>query len=232
MGKKSSPSPLVLLLILLPTRLGAQDLWERGLEWFRASEGWKPREMTSVFLLRDGNGREEERVEEVYLLSYENGKPSSRLVSSLRNGTDQTEKRRKEEEKQSRHGEDGPAFRMGEGEHPLNPEFQSRVSKTATATTRIDGVECVEYSFDLKLEKSTMSGTIALAKPSGEPVRMSWTLDPLPPFLSELSFRSRYERASFGLAVLSSVEFSGSGGMLFIRKDFLGTMSMSSYGRD
>ncbi len=80
-------------LLILPASfpLGARDLRERGQAWFRESEGWKPRETTSVFLLRDGNGRKEERVEEVYSLSYENGKPSSRLVSSLRNGADQTE---------------------------------------------------------------------------------------------------------------------------------------------
>lgn len=58
-----------LLILLASYRIGAPDLRERGLEWYRASEGWKPREVTSIFPLRDGNGREEERVEEVYSLS-------------------------------------------------------------------------------------------------------------------------------------------------------------------
>jgi hypothetical protein len=61
---------------------------------------------------------------------------------------------------------------------------------------------------------------------------MSWTLDPLPPFMSELTFRSLYERAHFGIAVLKSVEFFGTGSILFIRKNVLGTLSLSSYDRN
>jgi hypothetical protein len=121
---------------------------------------------------------------------------------------------------------------MGDGEHPLNPDLQGRVRKTEGSDVRIEGVECREYSFTLELEKGAMTGTLALDAVSGEPELMSWTLDPLPPFMSELSVRSRYERAPFGVSVLSSVDFSGAGGILFLRKEIFGTLSLSSYDRN
>jgi hypothetical protein len=74
-----------------------------------------------------------------------------------------------------------------------------------------------------------MEGTAALDRASGAPVEVSYTVSPLPPGIEKMTTVLRYAPGPAGQGFLSEVSMEGAGGILFIRKVFRSTVSMSGY---
>src|SRR5512138_3258117 len=113
MFSRSSSVKVFLLLFLVPGLLFADGLWDKGQKWYTESQSWQPMSMQSVFLISDDKGKEEEKVLESYTIDYSNPDPTFNLISSTKNGKDQTEKRQKELKEQQKKGKTDNGMDLG-----------------------------------------------------------------------------------------------------------------------
>ena len=89
---------------------------------------------------------------------------------------------------------------------------------------------CNLFAFTLRKKDGTkVVGTAWLARDTGAPVEASYTYEPLPKGVFEMSATLRYGRGPQGEGALREVRIEGAGGMLFIRRSFRSTITLDAY---
>ena len=136
--------------------------------------------------------------------------------------------------------DDENTYSVSISDSPFNPERQGAVSFSASGEKRLlFGHLCQRFDFTYQTtivrkgekEKLTWSGMAWLEEGSGLPVKLEFSLAPLPSRIRSLWTIYLYETARPDQWVLSKVTISGHGGFLFIKKRFRTTTTFSDYRR-
>lgn len=215
--------PVILCLLGLPSlpplaAETADPLWSKAVEIGRRNKQWLPGEARFLLELVDENGALKDSWESWYRLSPGvDGKPVLEVVRELRNGVEATPKERKRP--------------FSTGDDPFDPGVQDAVQARPRGETRlIDGAPCSLSDFTLKKKDGTsIVGTAWLAQGTGIPVEVSYTYSPLPRGVFEMNATLRYGVGAQGEGALREVRIEGSGGVLFIRRNFRSTIALDAY---
>jgi hypothetical protein len=221
------------------------DLWRRAVEIDRANADWYPRRAAVVSEVRGGRRKVISLTEMFFSLGPgEEGWLRIRLDRSLRNGVDTTEKTRSK----ARIGEalNGIAL-VDETENsvslfdsPFDPGEQGAVSFAPREEWRIlAGRSCRRFDFTYRAEVAEDGGTRDVAwdgqawieEGSGRPVQLEFSIHPLPRKFRSVRIVYEYETDRPDRWVLKSVNISGHGGFLFIKRYFDITTTFSEFQR-
>ncbi len=207
------------------------DLWEKAIEYAAAARGWTAgRSVTRVEKLRKSGAVES--VEEIWssFSAAPDGSVEEAIVKVVKDGRDRTEevRRRKARERdQSR--------RSGTADTEpgvFEPAAQPYVRRARTDDVRtIDGRACRGYEFTQKTRDGVARGTAWLDDETGRPVELSFTPEPLPSLVKRLSVRIRFEFTPPDRWVAAKIESEGTGGLLFVQREFRTRTTFSHYWR-
>jgi hypothetical protein len=172
------------------------------------------------------------------------GRLSAELTRSLKNGEDTTAKMKEKVRIHAPIQGEGTGnqdfYSVSISDSPFDPERQAAVSFSASEEKHLlFGHFCQRFDFTYQTtivrkgekEKLTWSGMAWLEEESGIPVKLEFSLAPLPPRIRSLWTIYLYETTRPDKWVLSKVTISGHGGFLFITKHFRTTTTFSSYRR-
>ena len=119
-----------------------------------------------------------------------------------------------------------------EAASPFDPEKQAEVTITSAGSMAlINSIVSQRFDFRQKLtdSKKIAVGTAWLDRITGAPIKVSYTLDPLPMFTESLSVSISYLYEDPATWYPETMEFSGVGGFLFIKKHFKTKMKFIDY---
>lgn len=220
-------------LALLTNPIAAiPELWEKAVEIFEANQDWEAKKMIFLMELSSAEGKVEKTIESHLRLlgeKDEEGNPKTELILAYENGKDVTEKRKKENRNRRSNHSRGSDM---EAASPFDPEKQAEVTITSAGSMAlINSIVSQRFDFRQKLtdSKKIAVGTAWLDRITGAPIKVSYTLDPLPMFTESLSVSISYLYEDPATWYPETMEFSGVGGFLFIKKHFKTKMKFIDY---
>jgi len=220
-------------------------LWLKTVDIHRLNRDWYP-ERISVLSEILNRRSEPYSVTQLYfsLRMGANGRLHTELTRALKNGEDTTEKMKAKvtigNPRESLTPEDENTYSVSISDSPFNPDHQNAVSFSASGEKQLlFGHLCHRYEFTYqtaivskgKSEKLTWNGMAWLEERSGLPVKLEFSVSPLPSRIRSLWAIYLYDTAQLGKWVLNKVTISGHGGFLFITKRFRTTTMFSQYRR-
>ncbi|OGF58761.1 MAG: hypothetical protein A2Y62_09635 [Candidatus Fischerbacteria bacterium RBG_13_37_8] len=220
------------------------ELWNKALEIFKANEKWVPGTMMQKTELLNKKGKVES-IEEmlIKLQPDEKEKLKSEIVKVIRDGKDITaevkEKQQKAEEKraQDKKEKDSSAS-FNSDETPFNPDLQNKVKYSLRKDTQtIGGRLCAgfDYTFDMEYTENGKKKTVQskgmawLNSETGHPMKLEYTLQPLPSRMKSLWMIFLYEVTLDGKLYAKEMRMEGEGGILFIKKKIRSITTFSDY---
>jgi len=224
---------------------GAHGLWQKAVDIHRRNRDWYP-EKISVLSEVLNRRSEPTSVTQIFfsLRLGADGRLRTELTRALKNGEDTTEKMRSKVTIRSPgEGLDPDSentYSVSIADSPFNPERQKAVSFSASGEKQLlFGHVCHRFEFTYQTtivnkgerEKLTWSGMAWLEEGSGLPVKLEFSLSPLPSRIRSLWAIYLYDTARPDKWVLNKVTISGHGGFLFITKRFRTTTTFSQYRR-
>ena len=224
---------LALLLFSAAAALCAQDaLWSRAVEMARRNKPWVPgASLVRIDMLND-KGESTESYETLLSISPDAaGDPVPSVVKASRNGADVTGDERAAQEKRNRDAAGKGAASFTTGDNPFDPDLQSTVQASPTGEYRdAGGKSCPVYRFTMKKKDgAVLEGTVVLDPVSGAPVEVRYTVKPLPPGVWSLITVLRYAEGPAGSGFLREISFEGTGGVLFIKRNFRSVITLDQY---
>ena len=224
---------------------GAAGLWQKAVAIHRRNRDWYP-ERISVLSEVLNRRSEPTSVTQLYfsLRLGADGRLRTDLTRALKNGEDTTEKMRSKvtigNPKEGQAAEGGNTYSVSISDSPFNPERQEAVRFKASGEKRpLFGHLCQRFEFSYQTtivnrgerEKLTWSGMAWLEEGSGVPVKLEFSLAPLPSRIRSLWAIYLYDTARPDKWVLNKITISGHGGFLFFTKRFRTTTIFSQYRR-
>jgi hypothetical protein len=214
----------------------ADTLWSRAVALAGRNLRWVPGLIVARTEEVDDEGRAKSVQESwVRLRPGDDGAPVRETVKYLKNGKDETEKVRREEaearakELRAREQGSGGARRFG-GPTPFDPEVQDSV--TYRRLENDPAAARVAYEFALQTaEEVTIRGTAWLADPTGVPLELRFTTDPLPKRVKEMSARVGFAAAGDSAWWATEMSFEAMGKLLIFKKRFRSRMTFDEYWR-
>lgn len=220
-------------------------LWQKAVDICRRNSDWYPERITILSEVLNRQGQPSSVTQLFFSLRLGvDGRLNTELTRALKNGEDTTAKMRSKVA--IRHPEDTmdpekeDTYSMSISDSPFVPERQQAVTFSARGEKcLLFGHACrrFDFSYQTKIirkgetEKLTWTGMAWLEEGSGLPVKLEFTLTPLPSRIRSLWAIYLYDTTSPDHWVLSKVTISGQGGFLFIRKQFRTTTTFSNYRR-
>lgn len=125
-------------------------------------------------------------------------------------------------------------------DNPFNPDKQQNLTvQTHTEMQLLFGKICRRFDFSFKTEiirkdkaeKITWVGKAWLEENSGIPLKLEFSIEPLPKRVYSLWTIYLYEITARGNWLLKEIKVQGKGGFLFIKKGFRSITSFSNYRR-
>lgn len=221
----------------------ANGLWRKAVEVYRRNRDWYPGRVTILSEMLNRRGEPYSVTELFFALRLDGeGKVQADLERALKNGEDTTEKVRSKvtirpPEEGMEPGDDN-TYSVSLSDSPFDPERQQDVT-VAAAPERVQlfGCRCRRYVFSYRTHivrkgervALTWRGMAWLEEGSGRPVKLEFTLDPLPGLLRSLWSIYVYDTASPERWVVKQVSISGHGGFLFVKKRFRTSTTFSDY---
>ncbi len=221
----------------------ANGLWRKAVEIYRRNSDWYPGRVAILSEMLNRRGEPYSVTEMYFTLRLDNqGKIQADLERALKNGEDTTEKVRSKvtiraPEEGMEPGDDN-TFSVSLSDSPFDPERQHDVTVSA-APERVPlfGCRCRRFDFTYRTRivrkgepvDLTWRGMAWLEEGSGMPVKLEFTLDPLPKLLRSLWSIYLFDTASPERWVVNKVSLTGHGGFLFIIKRFRTTTTFSDY---
>lgn len=221
----------------------ATGLWRKAVEIYRRNSDWYPGRVTIVSEMLNRRGEPYSVTELFFNLSLDgDGQVQANLERALKNGEDTTEKVRSKvtiraPEEGMEPGDDN-TYSVSLTDSPFDPERQQDVTVTpAQEKLQLFGCRCRRFNFTFRTHivrkgkpvELTWRGMAWLREESGVPVKLEFTLDPLPGLLRSLWSIYLFETASPDRWVVKQVSISGHGGFLFIIKRFRTTTTFTDY---
>ncbi|MCU0237513.1 MAG: hypothetical protein MUC72_10565 [Acidobacteria bacterium] len=220
-------------------------LWQRAVAIHQRNRTWYPEKITVLSEVLNRRGEPSSVTRLFFSLRLgADGRLNTELTRALKNGEDTTARmKEKVQIRDPRQGEDADGqdyYSVSISDSPFDPERQGAVSYSASGERHIlFGRHCQRYDFTYQTaivrsgekEKLTWSGMAWLEEGSGVPVKLEFSLAPLPPRIRSLWTIYHYEKARPDRWLLTRVTISGHGGFLFIKKRFRTTTFLSNYRR-
>ena len=226
-----------------PAAVAQRGLWQKALDVYRKNRDWYPERIAILSEVLNRHGQPYSVTELFFAIHMSpGGSLRTELVRALKNGEDTTEKMR------SKVAIHDPGEGMGTGKEdtysvsisdsPFDPERQKFVTARANGERKnLFGHACRRFDFSYRTaivrkgeaEELTWTGMAWLEEGSGVPVKLEFSLAPLPSRIRSLWTIYLYETARPGQWVVKKVAISGQGGFLFIKKRFRTTTTFSNY---
>jgi hypothetical protein len=221
-------------------------LWRKAVETYRANEDCYPGRAAIVSEVWSGRKKLVSLTEMAFSFRpAARGRLRVELESSRRNGVDTTEKMRSKPKvfgplKGLAHG-DVATNSVSLSESPFDPGAQEGVSFASREERQtIRGRHCRRFDFTFRAavaedgvaQNVTWSGRAWLEEESGRPVRLEFSIAPLPPRFRRAWIVYDYETEQPDRWVVKSVTISGQGGILFIKRFFTVTTTFSDFRRN
>lgn len=204
--------------------LRAAAAWERG-------QAYRPRAMSMRFTELDRDGRAKSVTLNEYRLSYEGDQPRYELIRSTKDGEDRTEKAKAEEAKRSasaRGASGGPPGSSGSSDPLASMPLSDKIpGPLELGQPRAVG-SALSLPYAIKHDKRGSEGVVFFDERL-RATRVEYRPKPLPAMVSEFSGVMRLRELPDGALVLSAMEFSGEGGVLFVRMRFSVGIDFSNY---
>lgn len=259
--KRLGPASLQILVLLVGLPVGSHiltqaqvdraagspsGLWRKAVEVYRANEDWYPERAAIVSEVRSGRKKLVSLTEmDFSLRPGAQGRLEVRLDRARRNGVDTTEKTRAKARKSDPLKRvvlgDGTADSVSISDSPFDPEHQGSVSVAPREERRtLSGLSCRRFDFTFRAGLAedggagqvTWRGRAWLEEGSGRPVRLEFSIAPLPRKFRRVEITYDYETERPDRWILRSVTISGQGGFLFIKRLFTVTTTFSEFRRN
>ncbi|MCJ7523764.1 MAG: hypothetical protein MUP71_00915 [Candidatus Aminicenantes bacterium] len=220
-------------------------LWQKAIEIFRKNSDLYPRKITILSEILDRHDQPGSVTQLFFIIDMDaNGKLVTKLTHALKNGKDISDEMRKKVEIRDLNQDKTPpkkdSLTVSLSDSPFNPERQKNVTFRARAEKQmLFGHFCQRFDFTYQTEivskgepeKLTWSGMTWLDENSGLPLKLEFSLEPLPKRIRSLWTIYWYEISEPDNWVLKKITISGQGGFLFIKKRFRSTTTFSDYRR-
>lgn len=221
------------------------DLWQKALSVYSRNRDWYPEKITILSEVLNRYGQPYSVTQLFFTIS---GSPDGRLhavlARALKNGNDTTKELKSKvtilslEEGMDPTNKD--TYSVSISDSPFDPEHQGAVTFHSSGEKQtLFGRTCARYDFSYQTkiirksekEKLTWKGMAWLEEASGVPVKLEFSIEPLPRRLHSIWTIYLYDMANPGKWVVKKVNISGQGGFLFIKKRFRSTTTFSDYRR-
>jgi hypothetical protein len=217
----------------------ADTLWLRAVRLSDASRNLVPGTMwmRGQELDKHGKPKDEDKYYEARgrLFLGDDGEVEFETVEAIEDGEDVTEKVREKERKEKAEAEENEdeeeeSFGM-QNYDPFDPESQDRVSLTPVGEQMLDTLPAMVYDFKEvdEEEEKEVSGRAWLDGDSGAPLKVEYTLDPLPRGVKKMLTTIEYAFAPPDSLMVTRVTMRATGGFLFIKKHFKMDMTFDDY---
>lgn len=202
------------------------DLWEVAVAVAEKNRTLMAGSVYSYFERRNMRGKLKDQSETWYKISLGTDNILSTFVKrSVKNGKDNTEDARKQNQNRSGIGIDFASFL------PFLPKDQSKITvNQLDATKTIKNRLCIGFYYQLqKGENESDVGTAWLDKQTGVPWMLEYRPDPLPNMVKELTNKIYFTLTQYGDWAAERITFEGVGGFLFVRQTFRVEIELSDY---
>lgn len=228
---------LALCCVSLAQGTPADSLWQKAVELMDTNDDLVPGTMKTFMQEVDkhGEAKDENKYRESWGRLYlrEDGEIEYEPLKIIEDGEDVTEEEiAKEEERKEEDDEDSESDSM-EGYSPFDMDSQDRMSaKRSGEGEIIDGKSTVEFEFTEETEEDEeYSGKVWLEAGTGVPVKVEYTVDPLPKRVKRMVTTMAYEFFAPDSIVVGGMSVDATGGILFIKKHFHMEMTFDNYWR-
>ncbi len=226
-----------------PAPAAAAGLWQKALDVYRRNENWYPQKVSILSEVLNRRGEPTSVTELLFSLRMDaDGRIRTELARALKNGEDTTEKMKEKvrirDPQEGTNPDEEESYSVSLSDSPFDPEHQEAVTYTASQERlSLFGHSCRRFDFSYqtsivrkgKREELTWTGMAWLEEGSGMPIKLEFTLAPLPSRIRSLWTIYLYETAQPDKWVVSKVKIYGHGGFLFIKKHFRSTTTFSDY---
>jgi len=205
------------------------ELWQKAVIITESNSKWIPAKIVSITSFHNKKGKIKSKHEiwqELYV--DENNKIISREIKHIKNGKEIVIKKKEEKKKNS--------FSFSLGDNPFVKKIQNSVSVEATEKTEImNSKKCLVFNFRRKISKQGEKkevfrvGKAWVEEGTGYPVKIEFTLDPLPKYTKKFEHILTYKINEQGQWLLEKLRINGIGGFWFIKKYFKCTVQFSDY---
>ena len=220
-------------------------LWQKALELFRKNSDSYPKKITVLSELLDRHSQPDSVTQMSFTLDTDaEGRLVTKLEHALKNGSDISEEMRKKVEIRDLNKDNTPGKRdsltVSLSDSPFNPDRQKNVSIRASDERRmLFGRPCRRFNFTYRTEilrkgeaeQMNWVGMAWLEEASGMPLKLEFSLEPLPKRIRSLWTIYLYGLSPPGIWALRKITITGQGGFLFIKKIFRSTTVFSDYRR-
>ena len=247
--KRYTIAALLILVVgwsaVLPAGNRGDDLWQRAVAVAESNQDWVPGQLESHIKMLTRKGRVKDHIET--WLKLEAGKDDqivTSLLKYIKNGVDETEKRRErflearkkaQAERKKDRGErnNSNSLTIGLQDHPFAAAVQDAVSfQLLKSDVLLDGKSCSIFAYRQKLAGSgavVRTGKVWIHQETGIPVQHEFTLEPLPSRVKRFTQRISYQSDRADTWYPRTLEIDGVGGFLFIRKYFKSRVLFTNY---
>jgi hypothetical protein len=218
-------------------------LWQKAIEVYRRNQDWYPERVVILSEMLNRRGEPYSVTEIFFSLRLDaKGKIQTELQRSLKNGEDTTEKMKSKVTIRSPEEGMAPAdentISVSISDSPFDPERQDAVTVDSGGESQVlFGCRCRRFHFSYrtsivhkgKRRELIWRGMAWLKEDSGVPLKLEFTLDPLPSLVRSLWTIYLYDSARPDRWVVKKISISGQGGFLFIKKRFRTTTTFSNH---
>jgi hypothetical protein len=229
--------PIRVFLILLTLSLAvaaplwcSDALWQLAVETYTRNSNLTPGRMLVQVVQYNGRGHVVSEMESEMAISLdENGEIVTEVIYTRGELEPQEEG---ENADGGPFGQDGGGSFAGLNVSPFDPEQQEVVSADRDGPqTWIEGVAVIPYHYEHQAnDEALVVGTAWLSADDGTPVRLSYTIDPLPRFLRSFEVSQSYSDVD-GEWTLGEILIEVDARFLFVRRLVESRMEFSDYFR-
>lgn len=223
----------------------AAGLWQKALGIFQKNSDAYPEKISILSEVLDRRDQPDSVTQLFFTMSMDaKGQMHTELTRALKNGKDISEKMKKNVEIRNLNENNTPkkeaSLTVSLSDSPFNPGQQKNVSFRASEEKQmLFGHSCRRFDFTYQTEiirkgasdKLTWTGMAWLEEDSGMPLKLEFSMAPLPKRIRSLWTTYLYEVSQPDRWVLKKIMITGQGGFLFIKKRFRSTTTFSDYRR-
>lgn len=225
--------------------LNPVGLWQKALNVFQKNSDWFPERVTVFSEVLDRHGRSDSITKLYFKMSIDdNGVVRTELLQAFKDDKDVSADMKKKleisEALNKKTAKKKDTLSISLADNPFNPDKQQNLAVQAhTEKQLLFGKICRRFDFSFKTEivrkekaeKITWIGKAWLEENSGIPLKLEFSIEPLPKRVYSLWTIYLYEITAGGDWVLKEIKVQGQGGFLFIKKGFRSITSFSNYRR-
>lgn len=225
--------------------LNPSGLWQKAIDIFQKNNAWIPGKVTIFSEVLDRQGRSESMTKLYFkMIVDDKSEVRSELLQAFKDGKDISADMKKKlalrEAQDKKVAKKKDTFSVSLADNPFNPDRQQDVTARAHAEKQLlFGTLCQRFDFSFKTEmvrkdkaeKISWVGKAWLEENSGIPLKLEFSLEPLPKNVHSLWTIYLYDLTAAGDWVLKEIKVQGQGGFLFIKKGFRSTTRFSDYRR-